>query len=59
MPYEAFSHFTDKDGHAVAAFLQALKPVSHQVPGPWGPGETVPVFIMRTLPPGQIAAKAP
>ncbi|RVG72067.1 cytochrome c, partial [Sinorhizobium meliloti] len=40
-------------------FLQSLKPVSHQVPGPFKPGEKVSTFMFRILPPGETAAAAP
>ena len=59
MPYHAYSQLTPEDVQAIVAFLRSLPPVSNQVPGPFGPGETVPTFIMRTLPPGETAAKAP
>ena len=44
---------------AIAAFLQSVKPVSNQVPGPFKPGETVSTFMMRIIPPGETAAAAP
>jgi mono/diheme cytochrome c family protein len=59
MPYHAFAGLTPEDQVAIAAFLQSLPPVSHAVPGPFAPGETVPAFFMRTMPPGQVAAPAP
>ncbi len=59
MPWHAYVHFTKDDVHAIAAFLKTLKPVSHKVPGPFGPGEKVPTFFMRTLPPGNVVADAP
>ena len=44
------------DAHAIAAYLKSLKPVSHQVPGPFGPDEKPPVFRMKVLPPERSAA---
>ncbi len=59
MPYHAYARLTGEDVAAIIAFLRSLDPVNHAVPGPFGPGEAVPTFILRTLPPGQTAAKAP
>lgn len=59
MPYHAYSNLTAEDVQAIVSFLRSIPAVSHEVPGPFGPGETVPAFIMRTLPPGQTAANAP
>jgi len=59
MPWQDFAHLTKDDAMAIAAFLQALKPVSNKVPGPFKPGEKVSTFIFRILPPGETAADAP
>jgi mono/diheme cytochrome c family protein len=59
MPWHAFAELTKEDVTALARFLKSLKPVKNQVPGPFGPGETVPVFMFRILPPGAVAADAP
>ena len=59
MPWHAFAQLTKEDASAIAAFLQSLKPVSHQVPGPFKPGEKVSTFMFRILPPGETAAAAP
>ncbi len=59
MPWHAFANFTQDDVTAIAAFLQSVPAVSHQVPGPFGPGETVTTFLFRILPPGETAAAAP
>ncbi|WP_064695242.1 c-type cytochrome [Rhizobium aegyptiacum] len=59
MPWHAFAQLTDEDVTSVAAYLQSLKPVTHQVPGPFKPGEKVPTFLFRILPPGETAASAP
>src|SRR6185369_3789584 len=59
MPWHAFAQLTKEDVTVVADFLKSLPPVSHSVPGPFGPGETVSTFTFRVLPPGQTAAAAP
>ncbi len=59
MPWHAFANLTKEDVDSVAAFLQSLKPLSNKVPGPFGPGEKVTVFMMRIVPPGGTAAEAP
>ena len=59
MPWPAISKLPAEDVQAIAAYLQSLPPVSHAVPGPFGPGETVPTFMFRILPPGETAAAAP
>ncbi len=59
MPWRAFASLTKDDATAIAMYLKSLKPVSHDVPGPFGPGETVSTFMMRLLPPGTEAAAAP
>jgi mono/diheme cytochrome c family protein len=51
MPWEAFSHLTKSDANAIAAYLKSLKPVKNKVPGPFGPNEKVPVFVMKIVPP--------
>ena len=59
MPAPSFANLTDDDAMAIVAYLQSLKPVSNQVPGPFGPGEKVPSLMFRILPPGETAAPAP
>jgi hypothetical protein len=59
MPWHAFANFSKSDVHDIALYLKTLKPVSHKVPGPFGPGEKVTSFVFRILPPGQTAAHAP
>ncbi|MDQ0469401.1 cytochrome c [Labrys wisconsinensis] len=59
MPWHAFAHLTTDDALAIAAFLQSVPPVSNAVPGPFKPGDKVPMFLMRILPPGETAAAAP
>ena len=50
MPWRAFSHLTKSDARAIVAFLQSLPPVKRAVPGPFGPNEKVPVFVMAVMP---------
>ncbi len=52
MPWMAIAKLTPGDVEAIADYLQSLPPVSHKVPGPFGPGENAPVFIMAIRPPG-------
>ncbi|CAH2396752.1 cytochrome c [Mesorhizobium escarrei] len=59
MPWHAFAHLTADDATAIAAFLQSVKPVGNQVPGPFKPGEKVSSFMFRIMPPGETAAAAP
>jgi mono/diheme cytochrome c family protein len=57
MPWRAFANLTKSDAQAIAAYLKSLKPVSHQVPGPFGPDEKASVFRMKVVPPEAAAAK--
>ena len=50
MPYAAFSHLTDADAEAIAAFLKSLPPVSNKVRN-FGPKEPVTVNVSAVLPP--------
>lgn len=56
MPYDAYAHLTKSDALAIAAYLKSLPPVSHQVPGPFGPKDTPTTFVMTILP-GAVYAK--
>jgi hypothetical protein len=56
MPYEAYKSLTKADALAIAAYLQSLPPVSHQVAGPFGPSETPTTFVMAVIP-GAVYAK--
>jgi mono/diheme cytochrome c family protein len=51
MPWEALGKLTKTDATAIAAYLQSLPPVKHEVAGPFGPKEKVSVFVMTVLPP--------
>jgi len=58
MPWREYANMTAADAQAVAVFLQSLPPVQHQVPGPFGPGQTPSVFVMTILP-GAVYAGLP
>jgi mono/diheme cytochrome c family protein len=58
MPWRAFAHLTPRDALAIATYLKSLPPVSHKVPGPFGPKQTPTVFVMAVLP-GAVYAKLP
>jgi len=36
---------------ALVAYLRTLPPISNMVPGPFGPDEKPPIFVMRLTPP--------
>lgn len=40
MPFGWYAKLSDEDGHAMAAFLKSLAPISNKVPAPIGPNET-------------------
>jgi mono/diheme cytochrome c family protein len=52
MPWHAFAALTKPDADAIVAFLRSLPPVSHKVPGPFGPTEPATSFVMKIVPPG-------
>ena len=51
MPTAGFSHLTDEDAYAIAAYLKTLPPVSRKTPGPFGPDEKPTSFVMPVIPP--------
>jgi mono/diheme cytochrome c family protein len=51
MPFNDFAGLTPEDQHAVAAFLQSLPPISHQVTAPTKPGETATAPYMTVVVP--------
>jgi mono/diheme cytochrome c family protein len=51
MPWPAFAKLTKDDVGAVADYLMSLKPVSYKAPGPFGPQEKPPIFVMSLRPP--------
>ncbi len=58
MPYDELSSLTRADALAIVAYLRSLPPVSHKVPGPFGPNDTPSVFVM-SVQPGDVYAKLP
>lgn len=51
MPWRQFSHLTDADAAAIAAYLKSLPAVKNKVPGPFGPDERPTSFVMKIVPP--------
>jgi mono/diheme cytochrome c family protein len=51
MPYPAFSHLSDEDAQAIAAFLMSIPAVNHKNEGPIKSGEPVTINISAVLPP--------
>jgi mono/diheme cytochrome c family protein len=50
MPYPAYSHLTDEDAQAIAAFLKSLPAVKNKVVGPLKPTEKADVYVSVILP---------
>jgi mono/diheme cytochrome c family protein len=50
MPYSAFSHLTDEDAQAIAAFLKSLPGVSNKNVGPFKSSEPVTINVSAVLP---------
>ena len=51
MPYAAFSHLTDEDAQAIAAFLKSLPAVTNKNVGPFKSSEPVTINVSAVLPP--------
>ena len=51
MPYENLKDLKADDAAAIVAYLRSLPPVKNKVPGPFGAGQPVSVFVMDVLPP--------
>ena len=51
MPWRSFAKMTKSDVDALVAFLRSLPPVQNKVPGPFGPNEKPPIFVMTLVPP--------
>jgi hypothetical protein len=49
MPWRAFAGLTKSDAGAIADYLKSLTPVSHNVQGPFGPGDKPPVPRMMVV----------
>lgn len=52
MPWRDFAALQKSDAEAIAKYLKTIKPVSHAVPGPFGPNDKPTVFVMKIVPPG-------
>jgi mono/diheme cytochrome c family protein len=55
MPWHEFARLTRPDALSIAAYLKSLKPVVHQVPGPFGVKDTPTVPVMDLVPPAVYA----
>jgi mono/diheme cytochrome c family protein len=53
MPFPGFSHLSDEDAQAIAAFLKSLPPVKNKVPGPFGPNDKATTFVSVVISAGQ------
>jgi len=51
MPWRSFAKMTKPDVAALVAYLRSLPTVNHKVPGPFGPNEKPPIFVMQLVPP--------
>jgi mono/diheme cytochrome c family protein len=57
MPWRALASLTPTDAKAIAAYLKSLPPVRNKVPGPFGPGEKSPAFVMKVVAPDDTATR--
>ena len=51
MPWPAFSHMSDDDARALAAYLKSIPPVKHKVPDRLAPGAKAPKAFVLPMPP--------
>lgn len=51
MPWPAIGQLDDADLDAIALYLKSLRPIRHEVQGPLGPDQIVPVHTLRVTPP--------
>ena len=58
MPWQALSHLSSDDAHAIVAYLKSLPAVKNAVPGPFGPKE-IPSTLVFVIIPGEVYAKMP
>jgi mono/diheme cytochrome c family protein len=58
MPWHAYSHLTDEDAKALAAYLKTLRPSPHMVPGP-SSKENAPQPYLTVAPPAVAGASKP
>ncbi len=49
MPWPGFSHLTDVDAFAIAAFLRSLPAVDNKTPGPFKPADQVTVSVSTVV----------
>src|SRR5262252_9022403 len=59
MPWPMYSHLTDDDVQAVAAYLKTLPPISHHVPAHLAPGAKAPAALVFPPPPAYDAKNLP
>jgi mono/diheme cytochrome c family protein len=59
MPWRSFAKLTKADVTALVAYLRSLPPINNKVPGPFGPNEKPPVFVMRLTPPDNAPPPSP
>ena len=58
MPWQALSHLSSDDAHAIVAYLKSLPAVKNSVPGPFGPKD-IPSTLVFVIVPGEVYAKMP
>jgi mono/diheme cytochrome c family protein len=58
MPWRDFANLSAEDAKSIVAYLRSIPPVSHAVPGPFGPGDKPSVLVM-TIVPGDVYAAMP
>lgn len=51
MPWISYAHINAEDAAALVAYLRSLEPVSHSVPGPFGPNDTPSAPYMTIIAP--------
>ena len=59
MPWPIYTHLTDEDAHAVAAYLKTIPAVSHHVPDRLPPGAKAPAALVFPPPPAWDAQNLP
>ena len=53
MPWANYSHLTDQDAAALAAYLKSLEPIERQVPQPIAPGADASAPLYRFVAPAE------
>ena len=59
MPWRGLANLTKADALSIALYLKSLPPISHKVPGPFGPNETPSVLVMSVQPGAAYASEKP